>query len=551
MKKIVGFTMVCLSFALLSACNSQEKKAKPSSVEKPLSQVVTINVTQELNSIDPANTVDANSNIALNNVYEGLYRLADDNQPLPAGAESLPEVSKDGLEYRISLRKEAKWSTGEPVTAEDYVFAWKRAVAAENAAENTYLYTSILNADEIIKGDKDKEELGVTAEDETTLKIKLIKATPHFTTMLAIPAFFPLKEAYLLKEGDKFASDSEHAIYNGPFTMTNFAGPGIGSNWTYQKNPQYWDRDAVKMAQINVEVVKETATNVSLFESGEADDVSISGEYAKSKLADPAFVAEKPAQTIFLGYNQTKKLYQNKKIRQAISLLIDRTSIAESVLGNGVKPATGLIFNDLYINPETEEEFSKASGNHLKTDVVEAKKLWLEGKKEVGLAEEAEVAIQLITFENEDMKKVGEYLQGLFADNLVGAKLEPAVYPVSVFMKNASNQEFDLYLVSWGADYPDPSSLFQLFQSDVSYNWGKYQSDEYDTFLKKANNEDALDVAKRWQDLLAAEQTIMADQGITPIYFSAPSYLRNPKLKNLTFHNVGPRFDYKTMYLEE
>lgn len=536
---------------LASACANQETQEQSSLPVTASTQVVNINVTQELNSIDPANTVDSNSNIALNNIYEGLYRLGEDNRPLPAGAVALPKISEDGLEYTISLRKEAKWSTGESVKAEDYVFAWKRAVAAESAAENSYLYTSILNADEIIQGNKDKEELGVTAEGDYLLKIKLTKVTPYFTAMLAIPAFFPLKETFVSEMGESFASDSEHVIYNGPFTMENFDGPGIGSNWTYQKNVEYWDHQAVKIEEINVEVVKETATNVSLFENGEVDDVSISGEYAKSKLNDPAFVAEKPVQTVFLGYNQTKKLYQNKKIRQAISLLIDRASIADSVLGNGVVPATGLIFSGLYVHPETKEDFSKVSGNHLKTDVDEAKKLWLEGKEEVGLASEDEVLIQLITFENEDMRKVSEYLQGLFADNFQGAQLELSVYPVSIFMKNASNQEFDLYLVSWGADYPDPSSLFQLFQSEVSYNWGKYQSETYDNFLNKATKADALNEEQRWQDLLAVEETLMAEQGITPIYFSAPTYLRNPQLKDLIFHNVGPRFEYKQMFIKK
>lgn len=550
----LGWTVVAL--ILLSACSVQGgKESKSSSLEKKAvlssKQAATINVTQELNSIDPANTVDANSNIALNNIYEGLYRLDKYNQPVAAGALALPEISPDGLAYTIKLRKVAKWSNGEPVTAADYVYAWKRAIGAKNAAENSYLYTSILNADAILAGKKSINELGVSASDEETLTIQLNKPTPYFTSMLAIPAFFPLKESFVTKAGAAFASNSQQAIYNGPFILTDFKGPGISSNWTYKKNKEYWDQKAVKMEQLKVEVVKETATNVNLFENGETDEISITGEYAKNKIDDPAFIAEKPAQTIFLGYNQTEKLYQNKKIRQAISLLVDRETIAEKVLGNGIKPATGLIFTGLYANSATKEDFASASGNHLKTDVEQAKKLWLEGKKEVGLTAEAEVPIQLITFENEDMRKVSEYLQGLLTDNLKGAKLTPAVYPVSVFMKNASNQEFDLYLVSWGADYPDPSSLFRLFQSNVAYNWGKYQSETYDNLLKQADTTNALNTEKRWENLLQAEKTIMADQGITPIYFGAPTYLRIPRLKDVRFHNVGPRFEYKYMYLEE
>lgn len=305
------------------------------------------------------------------------------------------------------------------------------------------------------------------------------------------------------------------------------------------------------MATINVKVVKETATNVDLFDTGKADEINISGEYAKNKHDDPAFVAEKPVQTVFLGYNQTQKFYQNEKIRQAISLLIDRKSIAENILGNGVKPSTGLIFNGLYTDPKSKEDFTKASGNHLKTDIEQAKKLWLAGKQEMGLGADSAIIIKMITFENEDMKKVSEYMQGIIDDNLAGAKLEFSVYPVSVFMENASKQDFDVYLVSWGADYPDPSSMLRLFRSDVAYNWGKYNNKEYDELLKKADNDDVLDSEKRTQDLLNAEKILMDTQGITPIYSIAPTYLRNPKLVDVRFHSVGPRFEYKSMKLNK
>ena len=546
-KKSVFLVMMILIILLVGACSKKKnEKNKDNLVD---SKEVTINVTQELNSIDPTNTVDSNSNIVLNNIYEGLYRLGESNEPIPAGAQSMPVISSDGLNYTIPLKKTAKWSNNEPVIAADYVYALKRAMGAKDVAENNYLYTHLVNADEIIKGEKNIEDLGVIAKDEYTLVLQLNKATPYFTALLATPAYFPLKETFVTKEGAKFATTSENAIYNGPFLLEDFSGPGIGSNWSYKKNEAYWDVKNVKVDQINVKVVKEPTTNIDLFDTGQADEISILGEYAKNRCESPEFVVEKSIQTVFLGYNQTQAIYQNENIRKAISLLIDREKITGSILGNGVQPATGLVFKGLYSDQETKKDFTELSGNHLKTDSDQAKKLWLTGKKELGLVSDAPIKIKMITFENEDMKKVSEYLQGIIEENLIGAEFEFSVYPVSVFMEKASKQDFDLYLVSWGADYPDPSSILQLFRSDIAYNWGKYKNEQYDKLLKQADNEDVLNSKKRTQDLLDAEKILMETQGITPIYSITPTYLRNPKIKKIVFHNVGPRFEYKSMDL--
>lgn len=551
-KKRILLLMVVLTIFWLGACTKEKGQSKTNETNKLADkQEVTINVTQELNSIDPSNTVDSNSNIVLNNIYEGLYRLDESNEPIPAGAEKLPEISSDGLKYTIKLKREAKWSNNESVTSYDYVYALKRAISEKNAAENNYLYTNLINADEIIKGEKQIKDLGVIAKDDYTLELYLNKATPYFTALLATSAYFPLKESYVVEKGERFATTSEEALYNGPFILKNFSGPGIDTQWKYKKNPVYWDEKNVKMTTINVEVVKETSTNVNLFETGKADEINISGEYAKNKYEDPTFVIEKPVQTVFLGYNQSQKFYQNENIRRAISLLIDRESITENILGNGVKSSTGLIFSGLYTDPQTKEDFTKSSGNHLKTDSVQAKKLWLAGKKELGMKPESVVTIKMITFENEDMRKVMEYLQGVIDENLVGAKVEFLVYPVSVFMENASKQAFDIYLVSWGADYPDPSSMLRLFRSDSAYNWGKYENKKFDELLKQADTTDVLYSKKRTQDLVDAEKILMDTQGITPIYSIAPTYLRNQKLENVKFHNVGPRFEYTSIYLDK
>lgn len=544
MRKSIIKLLFLSSIFIFTSCSTTKEDSKESE------EAVKINVIQELNTIDPSFSVDVNSNIVLNNVYEGLYRLDKNNQPMPAGASELPEISEDGLTYTIKLNKEAKWSNGKKIVADDYIYALRRSISSKDAAQNNYFYANIKNGNEILDKNKKVEELGIKKIDDETLQYDLTEPTPYFTAMLAMPVFFPLNEDYIESKGKDFALTSEDALYNGPFILSDFKGPGTGSGWTYLKNEDYWDKEQVKLNQIKFDVVKETATNVNLFENEQTNEVSVLGEYAKNKLKDPEFVKEKTTQTIFIGYNHTKEFYQNEKIRQAISLLIDREQLTRNILGNGVEPATGLIFEHLAVNPVTSKDFTKDRDSLLKTDVEKAKKLWLEGKEELGLEKEAKIEMNLITFENEDMAKTAEYLQGVINENLVGAKLSINSYPVSVFMENASKQEFDMYLVSWGADYADPNAMLQLFKSTSGSNWGKYKQPKFDELLLEAQK-NSLSPEKRWNNLIEAENILMTEQGITPIYSSNPTYLRSSQLKNVIFHNVGPRFEYKTAELKK
>lgn len=544
MRKSMIKLLFLSSIFIFTSCSTTKEDSKESE------EAVKINVIQELNTIDPSFSVDVNSNIVLNNVYEGLYRLDKNNQPMPAGASELPEISEDGLTYTIKLNKEAKWSNGKKIVADDYIYALRRSISSKDAAQNNYFYANIKNGNEILDKNKKVEELGIKKIDDETLQYDLTEPTPYFTAMLAMPVFFPLNEDYIESKGKDFALTSEDALYNGPFILSDFKGPGTGSGWTYLKNEDYWDKEQVKLNQIKFDVVKETATNVNLFENEQTNEVSVLGEYAKNKLKDPEFVKEKTTQTIFIGYNHTKEFYQNEKIRQAISLLIDREQLTRNILGNGVEPATGLIFEHLAVNPVTSKDFTKDRDSLLKTDVEKAKRLWLEGTEELGLEKEAKIEMNLITFENEDMAKTAEYLQGVINENLVGAKLSINSYPVSVFMENASKQEFDMYLVSWGADYADPNAMLQLFKSTSGSNWGKYKQPKFDELLLEAQK-NSLSPEKRWNNLIEAENILMTEQGITPIYSSNPTYLRSSQLKNVIFHNVGPRFEYKTAELKK
>ncbi|MHC5229392.1 peptide ABC transporter substrate-binding protein [Enterococcus sp. LJL99] len=539
-KRSLG-VLAIFSIALVGCVGKEEN-----STEKQ--QEITVTVDQEMSTMNSVLASDTYSITALNNVMEGLYRLTAENELELAGAKELPEIDENQLIYKIELNDQAKWSNGEPVTAEDYVYAWRKAVAPETAAEYSYLFSSIENADDIIAGKKDSTTLGITAVDDENIEITLVKPTPYFSHLLAFPAFFPQNEKFVSEQGENYAKSSEHLIYNGPFILADFDGPGTDTEWTYLKNDHYWDKEKVQLTKIKNQVSKESATNVNLFEAKQVDDILLTGELAKQYQASPEFVSIEKAGTTYLSYNQTKKEFQNKNLRKAISLVIDRNAIVDQILGDGSLAPTGIVPSGMSFNPKGGEDFAKQSGNHVKTDISEAKIAWDEAKKELGINE---LKIDLLAYDTDAIKKVAEYLQSTIQDNLEGITVNVSVVPVSVAVERGKSADFDLFLFGWTADYADPSSFLDLFTAESVYNYGKYTNPKYDELVSLASNQDITDLEKRWNDYISAEEILLADYGIAPLIQKAEARLRNTELKNVISHSTGAQFDYKTAYLSE
>ncbi|GMA46555.1 periplasmic substrate-binding component of an ABC superfamily oligopeptide transporter [Tetragenococcus muriaticus PMC-11-5] len=234
--KLLGFMVGSTVF--LTACttgNTADSEQEDGSNEK----VFNLSVVQEMPSADLSLATDTISFTALNNVYEGIYRLDENNEPQPAGTAEMADVSEDGLTYNITLREDAKWSNGEPVTADDYVYGWQRTVDPETAAEYAYLYGYVENGNDIIEGEKDPSELGITAVNDHELEVNLDTPTPFFDNLLAFPSFFPQPQEVVEEKGDTYAETSDDSIYNGPFSLTEFDGAGSDTEWSYTANEEY------------------------------------------------------------------------------------------------------------------------------------------------------------------------------------------------------------------------------------------------------------------------------------------------------------------------
>src|SRR5699024_7538522 len=204
----------------------------------------------------------------------------------------------------VKLREDAKWSNGDLVTAKDYVFSWQRTVAPETASGYAYMLEPVKNASAISEGELDKEELGVKAVGDYELEITLEQPTPYFTSLLAFPTFFPQNQKAVDEFGDQYALTSDNAYYNGPFVLTDFDGPGTDVDWTLQKNEEYWDAENVELETVEFDVVKESSTALNLFESGDANEISLTGELAKQKSDDENAIKQLQGMTQYLELNQ-------------------------------------------------------------------------------------------------------------------------------------------------------------------------------------------------------------------------------------------------------
>nr|WP_245249773.1 peptide ABC transporter substrate-binding protein [Vagococcus allomyrinae] len=533
---------------VLASCGNKEQADETASSKGgEVEQVFKTVVPTEMPTMDVSLNSDVVSATATNSVYEGLYRFNGEGKAEPAGASEVAEVSQDGLVYTFKLREEAKWSDGQPLTAKDYVYSWQRGANPDTGSEYGFLFTALKNGEAVLAGDKPVTELGVQAISDHELEVTLEQPTPYFDYLVAFSTFFPQRQDIVEKYGKDYAATSENAVYNGPYVLTDFDGPGTDIDWNYEKNPEYWDKETVKLDRIEVMVAKESSTALNLYKDGQTEDIILTGELAQQMADDPDFVSDKKASTMYLEMNQKDKdsPFNNEDFRKAISYAIDRESLVTQILGDGSIVPTGLVPAGIKINIDgKEQEFAKDSGNHVAYNPEKAKDHWEKAQKELG----KEVEFSILTSDTDSAKKVSEYLQGTFKETLPGVKVNVNPVTFAIRIGRGLKTDFEMLNSGWNADYADPSTFIDLFETGVSYNLGKYSNAEYDKLVKQASVEHANDPEKRWQDMLAAEKLILDQAAVIPLYQKAEAHLRSPNVKDVVVNAAGAPYDYKWAY---
>jgi len=326
--KIAFAGLSSIALLAVAACGQGNDENTSGSDSKNKKKEVTLVSTTDVPQLDPTKTTDSTSIIVTNNVFEGLYRLDGDNKPTPGIAESV-EVSEDKKTYTFKLRKDAKWSDGSAVTADDFIYAWKRALDPKTAAEYAYILQDLKNANKIMAGDAELDELGVKKVDDQTLEVQLEAPAPYFLGLTSFPTYLPLKQSFVEDKGDKFATSVDTMVFNGPFVLDKWQA---NAGWTYKKNPDYWDKANVKMDKIDVKVVKEISTGVNLFEAKEVDFAPITSEFVSQYEKSDDYKTRPDARINFLRFNQKNKALKNKNIRKALALGFEKQGITDVIL---------------------------------------------------------------------------------------------------------------------------------------------------------------------------------------------------------------------------
>lgn len=344
--------------------------------------VINANLGTEPPQMDPQLTSDATSMSIINSVFEGLMRYDQKSQVMPGIAESAPTVSSDGLTYTFKLR-DAKWSNGDPVTANDFAFAWKRALDPKTAAVYAYVLYPIKNAEAYnTKKITDPSQLGIKAIDSKTLQVTLERPDPIFPALTAMAAYMPLNEKFYNTVTTKYGADPDKMIYDGPFKVTGWKH---SQNMTLEKNPTYWNKDAIKLNKINFVMVADQNTSLNMFKTKQLDIIAVPGQNIDELKKDGYVIKNySDGSSWYFQFNCKDDLLKNANIRKALTLAVNRKVYINNILKDPSNvPATGYVSDAMWGQNDT---FRKEAGVLIKdNDVAGAKAALLKGMKELGL----------------------------------------------------------------------------------------------------------------------------------------------------------------------
>jgi oligopeptide transport system substrate-binding protein len=542
MKKTKAVVSVLTASALVSGLVS----VTPVYAVEESTSALNIMLETPVESLDPQQATDGTSFEVIADYTDGLTQMDADGQAVPAIAESW-DISEDGTTYTFHLREDANWSNGEPVTAADFVFAWQRAVDPAVASEYAYMLSDIgqvVNAAEIIAGEKDKSELGITAVDDKTLEVQLNVPVSYFLSLMYFPTFYPVNEAFFEAAGDTFATSPDTTLSNGAFILTDYEPAATA--FALEKNPDYYDAENISLPGLNYQVLQDSQQALMNYQSGVLDITTVNGEQIDQVEDDPEFSSFGAGYLWYVSPNiDAVPELQNLNIRLALTNAINRVDITDEVLKDGSIPTYTAVPLEFSAGPDGSDfaEDQSRYADVCADDADKALEYWNAGLEELGIDS---LELDMIVDADDAPQKVATVLKEQWETALPGLTVNLTVEPKKQRVEDMQEGNFEIALTRWGPDYADPMTYLGMWVTGCSNNYGLWSNADYDAIIDECTTGDlCTDAEGRWAKMYEAEDLVMNDAVIFPLYTAATAQMISSNVTGIEFHAVALNRVYK------
>lgn len=560
MKKIVALVLAMVMVLSLAACGGS---SAPTATAAPAAsgdaapaapaaaaegdKVLNVMVEVEVESLDPQVATDGTSFEVMANFTDGLTQMDADGAAIPAIAESW-DVSPDGTVYTFHLRQDANWSNGEPVTADDFIFAWQRAVDPALASEYSYMLSDIgqvKNAAAIINGEMDKSELGVKAIDSKTLEVTLEVPVSYFLSLMYFPTFYPVNQAFFegLADGT-FGTSPETTLSNGAFVLTSYEPAAL--SFSLAKNPDYYDADRVQLDGLNYQVIKDSQQAYMSYQNGDLDIVKLSGDQVEQVDGDPELKVTGAGYLWYLTLNMHDvPALDNQNMRLALSNAVNRASIVDDVVKDGSVATYTAVPPQFAAGPDgsdfsaDQEMFKDVCAD----DTAKAAAYYEAAKAELGTDS---FEFELLVEDQTETQNVAAVIKDQVEKALPGVTLNIKVEPKKQRVADIQDGNYEVCLTRWGPDYADPMTYLNMWITDCDNNYGLWSDAAYDAIIADCTTGAYItDAEARWNAMYDAEKIVMDQAVIIPMYTKADANMIKTGVENIEFHPVALNRVYK------
>ena len=545
-----GVTSAALA---LTACGGSSSSVAASSASGTASSAAgtaqggTLNIMleTEVQSLDPQIATDGTSFEVIADYTDGLMQMDADGAAVPAIAETY-DISEDGKTYTFHLR-DAKWSNGEAVTAADFVFGWQRAVDPANASEYSYMLSDIgqvVNAAEIIAGEKPVTDLGVTAVDDKTLEVQLNVPVSYFLSLMYFPTFYPVNEAFFNTCKDTFGTSPDTVLSNGAFKLTDYQPAATA--FTLEKNPDYYDAAKVALDGLAYQVIKDSQQALMSYQNGDLDLTLLNGEQVEQVKDDPEFTSVGAGYLWYISPNLVGAPdLANLNLRRAITFALDRDSITNDVLKDGSSPAYTAVPAQFATGPDGSDFSADQTkfAEFCAYDPDKAAEYYEQAKAELG---KDSFSFTMIVDADDAPQKVAQVVQEQLQTTLPGFTLELKVEPKKQRVQDMQDGNFEIGLTRWGPDYADPMTYLGMWVTGNSNNYGLWSDADYDAIIAECTTGDlCTDPEGRWEAMYDAESIVLEQAVIFPLYGQCNAEMISSAVTGVDFHPVALNRVYK------